>query len=114
MKASELRLLEDRIVVRLERNLKSEVLDLSPVGELPTAATVLHVGPGARDKKGRLQPMEVKPGDRVRFFPRAGTDMTFEKEDGTREESLRVIRQSDVLAILDPSDEQEEDTGSPA
>ena len=113
MKLDDLKLLEDRMIVRLERNLKSEVLDLSAVGELPTQASVLRVGPGAVDKKGRLQPMEVRPGDRVRFYPRAGTDMMFEKDDGS-EEKLRVIRQSDVLVILDPSDEQEEEDTSGA
>ncbi len=29
---------------------------------------VVAVGPGKRDKLGRLHPVEVKPGDRVKFY----------------------------------------------
>ena len=56
---------------------------------------VVAVGPGARDEKGERIPMEVKTGDRIVFAKWSGTEV---KIDG---EELAIMKESDVLGILD-------------
>ena len=57
--------------------------------EKPLKGTVLAVGPGTKDEK-----MELKKGDTVLYGKYAGTEVEI---DG---ESVLIMRQSDVLAIL--------------
>ena len=44
---------------------------------------------------GKLQPLDVKKGDRVLFSKYAGTEVTIEGEDHL------IIREDDVLGILE-------------
>ena len=53
------------------------------------------VGPGARDEKGTLVPLDVKPGDRVLFGKWSGTEV---KIDG---EELLIMKESDILGVLE-------------
>lgn len=61
-----LRPLRDRIVVRPIERVKSQVIDVI-MDELPNIGEVLAVGPGERDKKGRLIPNPIEIGQRIRF-----------------------------------------------
>lgn len=58
-------------------------------------AQVLAVGRGARDKKGRLRPLDVKVGDMVLVTEYAGTPAKVMEKD------LRILRESEVLGIID-------------
>lgn len=58
--------LRDRIVVRPIERVKSQVIDVI-MNELPNIGEVLAVGPGERDKKGRLIPNPIEIGQRIRF-----------------------------------------------
>jgi len=62
--------------------------------EKPQKGTVLSVGPGERDDKGKYIPMDVKDGDTVLFAKYAGTEI---KVDGKK---LLILRESDLLAIV--------------
>lgn len=61
-----LRPLRDRIVVRPIKRVKSEIIEVI-MDELPNIGEVLAVGPGERDKKGRLIPNPIEIGQRIRF-----------------------------------------------
>ncbi len=63
--------------------------------EKPQKGEVLSVGPGARNDDGKRIEMDVSVGDTVLFAKYGGTEI---KMDGDK---LLILRESDVLAILD-------------
>jgi chaperonin GroES len=63
--------------------------------EKPQQGEVIAVGPGARDEKGMLQPLDVKAGDRVLFGKWSGSEV---KIDG---EELLIMKESDILGVLE-------------
>jgi chaperonin GroES len=63
--------------------------------EKPQQGEVISVGPGARDEKGAVQPLDVKAGDRVLFGKWSGTEV---KIDG---EELLIMKESDILGVLE-------------
>lgn len=58
-------------------------------------ATVVAVGPGEKDEKGNLIPLDVKVGDRVLFKKYSTNDY----KEGDRK--LLVIRAEDIIAIVE-------------
>ncbi len=52
----------------------------SATNESPMVGTVLSVGPGTRNKKGELEPLQVKEGDRVVFARWGGTEVQIGKQ----------------------------------
>ena len=56
---------------------------------------VIAVGPGARGEDGKVQPLDVKTGDRVLFGKWSGTEV---KIDG---EELMIMKEFDVMGIVD-------------
>ena len=60
--------------------------------EKPQRGKVLAVGPGSRDDKGELVPLEVGEGDEIVFSKYGGTEVKVGLED------LLILRESDVLA----------------
>jgi chaperonin GroES len=60
----------------------------------PSQGKVVAVGPGHRDKKGRLRPLDVKIGDTVMFKTLTGSDV---KIDATE---LLCLRESEIFAIV--------------
>jgi len=65
--------------------------------EKPMEGEVVAAGPGARGDDGKLQPMDVKAGDRVLFGKWSGTEV---KLDG---EELIIMKESDIMGVLDHS-----------
>ncbi len=63
--------------------------------EKPQKGTILSVGPGERDDKGKYIPMDVKVGDVVLYNKYAGTEI---KVDGKK---IIILRENEVLAILE-------------
>jgi len=59
---------------------------------LERGVNVLAVGPGARNDKGEIVPMEVAKGDEIIFSKYGGTEIKL----GTDE--YLILRESDVLA----------------
>ncbi len=53
------------------------------------------MGPGARDESGKLQPLELKAGDRVLFGKWTGTEV---KIDG---QELLIMKESDVMGVIE-------------
>jgi len=56
---------------------------------------VVAVGPGKTDEHGKLQPMGVKPGDKVLFGKYSGQEFKLESQD------LLHMREDDVIGIID-------------
>ncbi|MCR5215942.1 MAG: co-chaperone GroES [Lachnospiraceae bacterium] len=89
--------LGDRVVlkqVEVEETTKSGIVLPGTTKEKPQQATVLAVGPGG-NIDGKEVTMHVKPGDEVIYQKYAGTEV---KLDG---EELVVVRQSDIVAIVE-------------
>ena len=60
--------------------------------EKPQRGRVLAVGPGARNDKGELVPMEVAEGDEIVFSKYGGTEIKLGADE------VLILRESDVLA----------------
>jgi chaperonin GroES len=90
--------LHDRVVVRrIEEGdrTKGGIIIPDTAKEKPQQGEVVAVGPGAPDEKGKVQPLDVKPGDRVLFGKWSGTEV---KLDG---EELLIMKESDIMGVLE-------------
>ncbi len=95
--ATNIRPLEDRIVVRPEEGQETTVSGIvipDTAKEKPQEGTVLAIGPGKRSDSGELIPMDVNVGDRVMYSKYGGTEI---KVDG---DELLILSSRDVLAIV--------------
>lgn len=63
--------------------------------EKPQEGKVISVGPGAKDKDGKLIPMEIKPGSVVMYKKWGGTEIKLGGED------YILVKQDDILAIVE-------------
>jgi chaperonin GroES len=63
--------------------------------EKPMEGEIVAVGPGARDEKGVLVPLDVKTGDRILFGKWSGSEIKIEGED------LLIMNESDVMGVID-------------
>ncbi|MCS6855285.1 MAG: co-chaperone GroES [Elioraea sp.] len=92
--------LHDRVVVKrvsAEEKTAGGIIIPDTAKEKPQEGEVVAVGPGARNEKGELVPLEVKVGDRVLFGKWSGTEV---KIDG---EELLIMKESDIMGILEES-----------
>ena len=90
--------LHDRVAVkRIEAEEKTAggIIIPDTAKEKPQQGEVIAVGPGARDEKGVIQPLDVKAGDRVLFGKWSGTEV---KVDG---EELLIMKESDIMGVLE-------------
>jgi len=90
--------LHDRVLVRrVDEDTKTAggIIIPDTAKEKPMQGEVVAVGPGARDEAGKIQPLEVKPGDRVLFGKWSGTEV---KIDG---QELVIMKESDILGIIE-------------
>ena len=90
--------LHDRVVVRrIEEDERTPggIIIPDTAKEKPQQGKVIAVGPGARDEKGVVQPLDVKAGDRILFGKWSGTEV---KIDG---EELLIMKESDILGVLE-------------
>ena len=89
--------LHDRVVIRRiegEEKTKGGIIIPDTAKEKPQEGEVVAVGPGARDESGKLQPLELKAGDRVLFGKWSGTEV---KIDG---QELLIMKESDIMGVL--------------
>ena len=96
--ASTIRPVGDRVVVKpaqKEEVTKSGIVLPDTAKEKPQEGTIIAVGAGKLTEKGDRTPLEVQAGDRVLFAKYGGTEFKLDGED------LLVLRESDILAILE-------------
>jgi|ERR1041385_138240 len=89
--------LQDRIIVkRLEEEDKSKggIIIPDTAKEKPQQGKVIAVGPG-RKNDGKVQPLDVKSGDKVLFAKYAGTEIKVDGEDHL------ILREDDVLGVIE-------------
>ena len=95
-----LRPLQDRVLIRLvipAAKSAGGILIPDTAQEKPMEGEVVAVGPGARDEKGALVPLDVKAGDRILFGKWSGTEI---KLDGVE---YLIMKESDIMGILEGS-----------
>ena len=64
--------------------------------EKPKEGIVVSVGPGKMSEKGEIEPLCVKPGQKVLFGLYSGTEIKSEEND----EELLILTEDDILGIL--------------
>lgn len=88
--------LHDRLVVKqseTEMKTKGGIVLPDSAGEKPVTGEVLAVGPG-KHYDGKIQPLQVKVGDKVLFGKYAGTAVKLEGVE------YLVMREEDVMGVL--------------
>tara|TARA_B100000029_G_scaffold403421_1_gene403203 strand:- start:189 stop:476 length:288 start_codon:yes stop_codon:yes gene_type:complete len=89
--------LHDRILVkRVEEDTRTAggIIIPDTAQEKPMEGKVIAVGEGARVEDGKLQPLDVKKGDRILFGKWSGTEVTLDGED------YLLMKEPDVMGIL--------------
>jgi chaperonin GroES len=56
---------------------------------------VIAVGPGGRNEKGELVPLDLKAGDRVLFGKWSGSEVKIDGQD------LLIMKESDILGVIE-------------
>lgn len=92
--------LDDKVLVRPisreERTKSGIVIPDTATKERPEEGEILVVGPGRLNEGGvKRIPMSVKPGDKI-LFEKYGP-----KEVRINEEELLIIKEGDILAIME-------------
>ncbi len=93
-----IRPLHDRVMVqRVEQEEKTAggIIIPDTAKEKPMEGIVIAAGSGTRDETGKLQPLDVKAGDRVLFGKWSGTEL---KLDGT---DYLMMKESDIMGIIE-------------
>jgi chaperonin GroES len=92
-----IRPLADRIVVLRTTEAetsKGGIIIPDNAKEKPLEGTIIAVGNGKTLKNGKVQPLDVKEGDRVLFGKYVGTEV---KLDGVEHV---LLREDDILAVV--------------
>ena len=93
-----IRPLQDRIIVK-----RIEGDEVSPGGiiipdsakEKPQEGKVIAVGKGKIGEDGKVQPLDVKKGDKVLFSKYAGNEVNIDGDEHL------IIREDDVLGVIE-------------
>jgi chaperonin GroES len=89
--------LHDRVVVRriqAEEKTKGGIIIPDTAKEKPQEGEIVAVGPGARDDSGKLNPLDVRIGDRVIFGKWSGTEVVLDGED------VIIMKESDIMGVM--------------
>jgi chaperonin GroES len=90
--------LHDRVVVRRiegESKTKGGIIIPDNAKEKPQEGEIVAVGPGARDEAGKINSLDVKPGDRILFGKWSGTEVKIDGED------LLIMKETDIMGIIE-------------
>ena len=90
--------LQDRVLLRrIEEDEKTVggIIIPETAKEKPMQGEVIAVGPGARGDDGKLNPLDVKTGDRVLFGKWSGTEIKIDNEE------FVVMKESDIMGVVE-------------
>ena len=93
-----LRPLHDRVLVRRieeEEKTAGGIIIPDSAKEKPSEGEVVSVGPGKRNDRGELIPMDIKAGDRMLFGKWSGTEVKLGGEE------LLIMNESDIMGIVE-------------
>ncbi|MEE8189723.1 MAG: co-chaperone GroES [Kiloniellales bacterium] len=89
--------LHDRVVIRrIDQDEKTigGIIIPDTAQEKPMEGEILAVGSGVRGEDGKLQPLDVKEGDRVLFGKWSGTEVKIDGED------ILIVKESDIMGVI--------------
>ncbi len=89
--------LHNRILVErvdAEEKTASGIIIPDTAKEKPQEGKVIAVGPGLKDKAGKLIPMDVKKGDRILFVKYGGTEVKLDGKD------YLILKEDDVMGVV--------------
>ena len=92
--------LHDRVVVQrieAEEKTKGGIIIPDTAKEKPQEGKIIAVGPGVRDNNGKVNPLDVKVGDRILFGKWSGSEI---KLDGV---DYLVMKETDVIGVVNAS-----------
>ena len=90
--------LGDRVLIKRveeEEKTKGGIIIPDTAKEKPQEGEVIATGPGARDDNGKIQPLDVKAGDKILFGKWSGSEVKVDGED------LLIMKESDVLGVIE-------------
>jgi len=90
--------LGDRVLIKRveeEQKTKGGIIIPDTAKEKPQEGEVIAVGPGVRDDHGKINPLDVRKGDRILFGKWSGTEVKIDGQD------LLIMKESDVLGVLE-------------
>jgi chaperonin GroES len=90
--------LHDRVVLRRlegEEKTAGGIIIPDTAKEKPMEGEVVAVGPGARNEKGQIVALDVKPGDRVLFGKWSGTEVKIGGEE------LLIVKEQDIMGVIE-------------
>ncbi|MDD4871806.1 MAG: co-chaperone GroES [Kiritimatiellae bacterium] len=94
-----IRPLRDRVLVEpaegADEVKKGGIIIPDTAKEKPQEGKVIAVGPGKRDKDGKLVPMEVKKGDKILMPKYGGSDVKIDDKE------YKIISEEDIVAIIE-------------
>ena len=96
-KSLKIRPLQDRLLVQRlteEEKTAGGIIIPDTAKEKPQEGKVIAVGSGKMLDSGKLQPMDVKEGDKILFTKYSGTEVKLEGEE------YLILREEDVLGIV--------------
>ena len=89
--------LHDRVAIRrvpFEEKTRGGIIIPDTAKEKPQEGEVVAVGPGTRDEKGKLLPLDVRVGDRVLFGKWSGTEVVIDGED------MLIMKETDIMGVV--------------
>ena len=89
--------LHDRVAIRrvpFEEKTRGGIIIPDTAKEKPQEGEVVAVGPGTRDEKGKLLPLDVRVGDRVLFGKWSGTEVVIDGED------MLIMKETDIMGVI--------------
>ncbi len=93
-----IRPLADRVLVKpieADEVKRGGIIIPDTAKEKPMHGEVKEIGDGRQTEDGKIIPMTVKKGDKILYGKYSGTEISVDGED------LLIMRESDVLAIVD-------------
>jgi chaperonin GroES len=90
--------LHDRVLIKRvaeEEKTKGGIIIPDTAKEKPMEGEVVAAGPGARGEDGKIQPMDVKAGDRVLFGKWSGTEVKLNGEE------MIIMKESDIMGVIE-------------
>ena len=89
--------LADRILVRRieeKETIRGGIIIPDTAKEKPQEGTVIAVGAGKLDEKGKRVPLDVKAGDKILFGKYSGSEIKIDDVEHV------IMREEDVLGII--------------
>jgi chaperonin GroES len=97
--------LHDRVVIeRIDAEAKTAggIIIPDTAQEKPQQGKVIAVGPGGRDERGKLIPIDVKVGNRILFGKWSGTEVKIDDVE------YLIMKESDIMGVLAMADVKNE------